>query len=262
MPTGIRFPVELPPPNRDDYGTTFEETRSQQEKEIGAARQRREYSIEPRIENLSWLFTQTQYTIFDSWWQNSIKSGELEFDIQISDDDAGLIWYTAKWIESYQTSIDSQRYEWVVSGKLRLLGESFATRLSGTDELIGKSLLVCSAKGQMSVDKTLRGYSGFINVAKARFSQGSLTGAAAFMVITATGEFGPLPLRGSSLMVMTASGNGTNFGVKTDFFPYIWMGMEFIRGRDNGISLRGGDDEGFRRSFMRIGNHGIRRSGL
>jgi hypothetical protein len=176
MATGIRFPVDLPIPNRDGYSSTFEVNVIRQEREIGSARQRRITRSQPRLESLSLSLTESEYLIFDTWWQETIKSGELLFDILLSDDLGESIWYTARWLGDYEATIDSSRYDWVIKGTLRLIGNGFTVRLSGTDELHGSSITSSNARGNLTVASILRGRSVTTSNAIARFSNATLLG--------------------------------------------------------------------------------------
>lgn len=135
MPTGILFPPSLPPPLRDDNNTEFEKSTRRMDLEIGMARQRRTTRTEPRLESVGWVFSQAQFKTFDLWFQNTIRSGELEFDILLSDDLLGLTYYTASMLEGYEANIDYTKYEWHVTAKLRLKYAPFAIRPPGTDDL-------------------------------------------------------------------------------------------------------------------------------
>lgn len=258
MTTGIRFPVDLPPPLREGYGTEFEETRSRQEREIGAARQRRKTLTEPRLETVTWVFTQKQFNIFDNWWQFTIQCGVRLFDIQLTDDDGGLTWYTVRWIGEYEAIINSERYEWRVTGTLRSLEDPFTTRPSGTDELRGIARGMTNSSGYLIIDRALRGAATVEASATARFSQGSMR-AQALPEVTAKAWLGPVILRGRASVEVTAKGDGISFGLVVGGpNNRVWMGLNFMKhGRSTDI-ISATLDEGVRRSYMRIGNHGIR----
>lgn len=197
MSTGIRFPVDLPAPNRSGYSSAYEVNVSRQEREIGSARQRRITRTQPRLESISFSLTEAEYLLFDTWWQETIKSGELLFDILLSDDLGGFIWYTARWINGYEAAIDGSLYDWNVKGTLRLLGDGFAVRASGTDELHGSSVFTSSARGSLIVDNVLRGRSFVESSGSARFSQATLLGLSETNS-NGSGKLGMLVLHGVS----------------------------------------------------------------
>lgn len=145
MPTGIRFPLPQP----GSIADTYDETRSSVDMEAGPARVRNKMRTAPRVFDVQWLMSQSAYETFDRWWQFTIKGAEREFDVQLLDDDETLVWYTARWIGEYSASINSERYEWTVSGKLRALGDSFLVRPSGTDELQGRASVGMTARGEL-----------------------------------------------------------------------------------------------------------------
>jgi hypothetical protein len=200
MATGIRFPVDLPPPSRDGYSSAYEVNVSRQDREIGSARQRRTTRTQPRIESLSFSFTEAEYLIFDTWWQETIKSGELLFDILLSDDLGGFIWYTARWINDYEASIDNSRYDWNIKGTLRLMGAGFAVRVSGTDELHGLATLTSFGKGGLIVESILRGRSTVESSGRAKFSEATLLGLSE-TESNGRGKLGMLVLHGISSTV-------------------------------------------------------------
>ena len=158
MPTSIRFPSSLQIADREGHGDTFEEIRSAFEPEVGAVRRRNRMRMAPRIFNLQWVFTQDDFHTFDVWWQDTIRGGEHEFDVQLLDDDETLVWYTVRALGSYKAAIDEE-YQWQVSLRVRTLSENFGTyRAPGTNELRGQtSIGVSKATAAIRIDKVLRG---------------------------------------------------------------------------------------------------------
>lgn len=197
MVTGIRFPVDLPPPSREAYNTAYEVNISRQEREIGSTRQRRITRTQPRLESFSFSFTEAEYLIFDTWWQETIKSGESLFDILVSDDLGGFIWYTARWIGNYEASIDSSRYDWNVKGTIRLIGNGFTVRASGTDELRGLSVLTSTARGNLIIPNALRGRATVESIATASFGEVTIFGDSQ-TESSGKGKLGMLVLHGIS----------------------------------------------------------------
>lgn len=138
MPTGIRLPLELPLVTRTSHGDTFEEIRKAFEPEIGVIRRRNRMRVAPRIFDCQLELSQDEYSLFDNWWQDVIKGGERDFDIQLLDDDYTLVWYTVHVIGEYTAEVIDPM-DWRVSFRVKALGDSFGPiRGSGTDELGGR----------------------------------------------------------------------------------------------------------------------------
>ncbi len=245
MATGIRFPVELPLPLRDGYGIDFEETRKRVQPEIGSARQRRQFRTEPRLEKLVWLFTQEQFHQFDLWWQDTIQSGAREFDVLLTDLGVGTVWFTARWSGDYEASIDNSSYTWKVSATFRLIGAPFTERASGTDELIGRSLLTLTGKGNLEVEKLMQGRTTLELTAKGRLN-GSGGFPVALLTITGTGRIPIGAMRGRALIGVTAVAD-----FQLEPVPRVWMGIVAWRtGRSYEIVQ---SEEAIQRNQMRIG---------
>lgn len=251
MPTGIRFPVELPLPLRDGYALTYEDTRASAQPESGTARVRRVVRSEPRLESLVWSFTQAQYRVFDLWWHETIASGAREFDILLTDLYHNTVWFTARWIGDFEAEMTNAAYRWRVRGALRLLGESFADRPSGTDELTGRATVGVSASGNLAVEKLM--------FATARFEvvgAGRLSGSGGFLAvgvgITGTGRIPLGPLRGVGTLAVSAKADATQFGVGAPQVERVWVGAHAFRyGQSYDIAS---NPEAVRRSAMGLTN--------
>lgn len=251
MPTGIRFPVDLPLPLRDGYAVGFEETRSLLQPESGHGRVRRTTRTEPRLERLVWSFSQGDFHVFDQWWQYTIESGAREFDLLLTDSTYGTIWFTARWLGNYQAEMASENYRWRVSGTVRLLTEPFAERASGTDELIGAATLGLSASGNLLVEHVMYGAANFDLTARGRLS-GSGGFLRATLDFTATSRIPLGPLRGVCTLGITAVADASQFGVGEPQVIRVWVGMQsWHYGQSPDINQ---NDEAVRRSAMGITN--------
>lgn len=243
--TGIRFPVELPLPLREGYAVDYEETRRRVQPEVGSSRQRRLFRSEPRLERLVWSFTQQQYRLFDLWWQNTIESGAREFDVLLTDLGSGTVWFTARWFGDYEAVIDNTGYRWRVSAVFRLIGEPFADRPSGTDELIGRTSVGLTASGNLRVDKQMRGAVTLEVTGRGRLN-GSGGFPVALLTITGTGRIPLGPMRGSTTIGVTATAD-------FQFEPVqrVWVGLVSWRtGRSYDIVQ---SQEAVQRNQMRLG---------
>jgi len=159
MPSAIRTPETLGIPMRNGFGDTYEENRTLFNPEIGASRRRRVMRTSPRLFDVSWTFSQDQFTTFDKWWQEDIKGGIELFDIQLMDDDASVVWFTVRAIGEYSSEV-SQTNVWTVRLRIRAMDLHFGSyRDPGTDNIRGMTSIGVSASGALQVDRVLRGAS-------------------------------------------------------------------------------------------------------
>lgn len=146
MASGIQFPKEIGPANREGYEDGYEESRSETPMDIGPPRRRNLYSVTPRLFQVSWDMKPFQYSIFEIWWQESIGAGVREFDIQLLDRNEQLRWFTCTFHEARFTASIVEGQKWTVTAKLRSIGASFAVRLPITDQLHGVARFGFSSK--------------------------------------------------------------------------------------------------------------------
>lgn len=208
MATGVRFPSTLRVADRDGHGDTFEEIRSAFEPEVGSVRRRNRMRSAPRVFDLQWVFRQADYHTFDLWWQNTIKGGERDFDIQLLDDDETLVWYTVHVLGPYKAEVVNE-LEWRVTMRVRALGDNFgAVRPSGTDELAGRtSVGVSRASAAIKIAKPIRGAAtvGLTGTGKLNFD--AMRGATSVgMYRLPRGTLAPIPLIGITTIGVTATG--------------------------------------------------------
>lgn len=155
--TAIRFPVNLPLPDPDNYGDSNEEIRSAFQPEIGAIRTRNKYRRAPRLFQVSFFLNQAKYEQLSSFYYRSIKQGELEFDIKLVDgDELELSWFTVNWIGQFEAQALTGG-QWRVNAVFRSIKDKFDTRPSGTDELAGLSISEAINSGYLDNRKLLYG---------------------------------------------------------------------------------------------------------
>lgn len=233
MSTGIRFPVDLAPPDRDGYGDEFEDTRGKFAPEIGANRRRQRMRATPRTFTVQWTMSQADYHIFDVWWQNTIKGGAMPFDILLLDDDETLTWFTAYWVGEYDAEIVGVM-DWRVRGTLRTIAETFGTvRPSGTDELKGQAAIgIGAATGDMLIAKVLKGTAtvGLATV-EGHLSLPPLHGSAEVgMYSQPTAKFGPMPFHGSAAVGLAGAEAQIPI-VYLTFYPELsrqWQDLDWV----------------------------------
>ena len=177
MPSGIVFPLTLPVVSRPGHGDMFEEIRSSFEPEIGVSRRRNLMRKAPRIFDLQLDLSQAQFQEFDLWWQDTIKGGEQDFDIQLLNDDDTLVWYTVHVLEEYSADV-TKTMDWLVSFKVRAKLDHFGSvRVSGTDEFSGTaSIGLVSATGVLKVSTPFYGIGAIGVTATAKFNFTGLRG--------------------------------------------------------------------------------------
>ena len=212
MPSGIRLPPQIRQPDRDGFDDTYEETRTRVDMEIGAPRIRNKMRAAPRVFNLRWTMTNDVYQVFDIWWQETIKGGEAEFDMQMLDDTDTLVWFTVRWQKGTYRAEQQDTDKWIVSGAVRSVGESFPYRAPGTDELAGLSTFNTKAQAAMLVGKVLFGASSVgIGEAKAKFNIVPFYGRGT-IGLSGRGRLRPRPFYGSAVFNLVAQGEFARFG--------------------------------------------------
>jgi hypothetical protein len=84
---------------------------------------RRLFSGTERVVPVNWFLSQAHMTVFDDWFETTLKVGNEFFSLQVKDQGArGLLWWKAKWVAPYQASAVPGGY-WKVSGNVRLFGQ-------------------------------------------------------------------------------------------------------------------------------------------
>lgn len=212
MATGIRVPPNILPPDREGYSDTYESTRSNVPMEIGPARVRNRMRAAPRIFNIKWTLSQEVYSIFDIWWQETILGGDLEFDIQLLDDTDTLVWFTVRWIEGTYKAEISEAGKWSVTGAIRTISDSFATRPAGTDELNGRSKPGIVAKGFLQIAVALHGRASIDLDTIAAPRNMPFYGRSYLKLSKANGRLTPKPFYGRTVFDLDALGQLGLFG--------------------------------------------------
>lgn len=203
MPTGICLPPQIPPPERDGYDDTYEETRSSVDMQTGPPRMRNKFRVAPRLINVRWTLSNAAYRIFDIWFSETLKGGEVPFDIQLLDDTEELVWYTARWSKGEFRAEIQEDGKWVVTGTIRSTEDPFADRPSGTDELGGRGSFNFTGKGNMLIAKVLFG-AGSLGLS---FARGALRATPffgqTFFEMFTRGQLTPRPFYGRGTFDLT-----------------------------------------------------------
>lgn len=227
MSTLLRFPPELPPPLRDGYGIAPEDGRLAFEPEVGLPRRRRTAPTEPLRFELTWQFTQAQYTLFDLWWQDTIAGGTKLFDIQLLNDRDALVWYTCEWIGEYEAEIVDVA-DWRVKATLRSKFAPFTTRDPQTNNIRGRAQVgTALARSTLEVGKAIRGRASVgLSSATLRISRLPMYGRTSLGVFRARATTGPRPLRARTTVGANATSTLSN-GRPLDYpeMSRVWLGI-------------------------------------
>lgn len=157
MPSSLLYPPNLPQPLASGAPSTFENTRSEFESEMGLSRRRQKYRTTPRVFDCSIVMSQDDYHIFDNWFEYGIFGGLNEFDIRLIDgSESVLSWFTVRFVDEYEATCNPQM-QWEVKFKLRTIQASFQNRISGTNEMHGYQDVQASNTGALLVIKALYG---------------------------------------------------------------------------------------------------------
>jgi hypothetical protein len=187
----------------------------------------------PRRFNIAFVLSQTEFTIFDSWWQDGIQGGERKFDIQLLDEDDAddLIWYTVNVIGGVYDLNVTQAFDYEVSFEVRAVDEGFTDRPSGTDTLGGRlSMGMQQAHGNLLVFTPYIGSTSFgITYARAVPNLPPLRGSAGFY-FRARARPVPLPFRGGATFTVQATGYFDPASL--NFYPELsrqWQRLGWMR---------------------------------
>lgn len=204
MPTGIRLPETILPPDRSGSTTTSVHADKRIQMETGSDRVYRVMTDSPRLFEVQWSFSQYEYSIFDMWWHFSLKDGLRPFDIELLADGV-LRWFTVTASEGYSVTVD-QWDNWIVSIKLRSDEPAFTDRSSGTDELLGNVSANISVKGYILIPKILRGKLTLPITVKGALAIGARLGGSISVPVVLTSKFTSARLRGISISPFTVTG--------------------------------------------------------
>lgn len=233
MATGIRFPANLPIPERDTYSETFEEIHRVTEMEVGTKRRRARMRTAPRRFNLSFVFSQAEFTVFDQWWQNTILGGERQFDIQLLDEDDAdpLVWYTVNIVDGVYNLNVNNVLDYEVAFNVRAVGQSFADRPAGTDTLRGQSFMGMQlVRGDLLVFTPYRATTSIgITYARAVANLPPLRGATSFYM-RGRARFLPTPIWGVAILGFVATARFDPTAIV--YYPELsrqWQGYGWLR---------------------------------
>jgi hypothetical protein len=132
------IPPSLPPGFRE--GHSFEPLANARvrQRDQGEARMRPRYRSVPDQCTITWRFTQAEFDVFDEWFENTIRVGSFDFDLQVADraTQLGTTWFTARFVSDYERS-DASGLRYRVSAQLLLVDELGPVRVAPGIEASG-----------------------------------------------------------------------------------------------------------------------------
>lgn len=94
------------------------------------------YRSTPEHATVVWVYDQTQFDVFDAWFENDLLVGSQVFDVQLHQRGGVLaaLWYAARFVDEYQVQeLEGLRYQ--VTATLLLLEELGPVRITPGIEL-------------------------------------------------------------------------------------------------------------------------------
>jgi hypothetical protein len=85
----------------------------------GRARQRRRFTSVPETAQISWIFSDLEGRLFESWWQDLLLDGSMWFEMRL-DTPLGLQDYTARFTDVYSGPVRVGPKLWSYSAQLEL----------------------------------------------------------------------------------------------------------------------------------------------
>lgn len=192
MSVALAFPQSLNPPTISGYEASYLTATLLSDPDFGPGRLRPLYTTPPRKVSVAWEFFDFEFARFDNWFLNTVKNGTQKFDIQLSDNDQGLIWYTACFTGGWKAEQQQPGLTWIITADLLLYGEPFTTR-PFYGALDGIATWQLDASVVVTLDK---GFHGLVNwtwdaAAQIHVDVAAFDGIST-IVLTATARFGTI----------------------------------------------------------------------
>lgn len=97
----IEYPSQLPTPLREGYGMSTVSPLMRTDMDSGRARQRRRFTSVPTIVSASWLMSNGQAALFESWFQHVAMDGAAWFQCPLQTPGGGIAHYDARFVDMY-----------------------------------------------------------------------------------------------------------------------------------------------------------------
>lgn len=79
----VDYPATLPAPNQTKYSLQPVDPVIRTQMDSGSPRNRRRFTTYPTRIPVEWLFTEAQMAVFESWFDNTVNSGESWFNVNL-----------------------------------------------------------------------------------------------------------------------------------------------------------------------------------
>ena len=93
----------------------------------GHDRKRRVYTTVPRIVSVGLLLSAEHTRAFHEWYEGSLQAGTMEFSAQVANQGPGLLWWRARFLETYTADAIPGNGYFDITAKLLLVGEGTTT---------------------------------------------------------------------------------------------------------------------------------------
>lgn len=130
------YPPSLPPTLAQGHGFTPLPNGRQRKRDAGEMRMRPRYRSTPEHATVVWVYDQSQFDVFDAWFENGLLVGSQVFDVQLHRRGGVLeaLWYVARFVDEYQVQeLEGLRYQ--VTATLLLQEELGPVRITPGIEL-------------------------------------------------------------------------------------------------------------------------------
>lgn len=115
----IKYPSQLPLPLLDGRSSQRVETVLRTQMQSGRTRSRLMFEKTPTGQGCRFLFTQAQAYFFELWFNEKLKSGVLEFEINLRMTD-GLRPRVVKFMSMYKGPVMTGPNQWTVSANIEI----------------------------------------------------------------------------------------------------------------------------------------------
>ena len=88
----------------------------------GHDRRRRVYTVVPRIVSVGLQLTAAQMLAFHTWYEGPLQAGFLPFSAQVANQGPGLLWWKARFVETYSADAGDAGASFKVNARLLLVG--------------------------------------------------------------------------------------------------------------------------------------------
>lgn len=92
----------------------------------GHDRRRRVYTTVPRVVSVGLQVTAAQMLAIHAWYEGPLRAGAVEFSAQVANQGAGLLWWRARFVDTYTAEAGEAGASFKVNARLLLTGAGSA----------------------------------------------------------------------------------------------------------------------------------------